>query len=140
MIFVYTFIIGLPCLLIYFITRKMQQAKYIQQHGIKTNAVVTNVVTQRHSKGTTDLVSMQYKDLATGQLYPAKASTQQNQYRPGDSMPLSYLPANPAKYSFDKGQRYWFVLVFCILLLLFMIFAAYKINEMGQGSNLHFSP
>jgi len=138
MIFVYIFIIGLPAFLIFFIIKKMMKAKSIQQHGITTDAIITHVHTQRFHKGSMDILTLEYKD-AAGRYYPAKATVTVGQYSAGQHMRISYLSQDPARYAFDNGKGYWGVLIFCILLLLFTVFASYKINELVQAGNYHFT-
>jgi hypothetical protein len=138
MIFAYIFIIGTPAMLIFFIIKKMRRLRYIMQRGVISSALITHVYTQRFSRGSMDVLTLEYTD-AAGRRYPAKATVPMGQYRAGERMRISYLAQDPAKYAFDKGQGYWFVLVFCILLLLFMIFASYKINEMVQAGNYHYT-
>jgi len=136
MIFVYIFIIGMPAFLILFIIKKMRVAKHIQQSGIATDAFITNVSTRRINKTTLDILTLEYTDTA-GRRYPAKATVTVGKYRTGQRMPVKYLRENPARYAFDNGKGYWAVLIFCILLLLFTIFASYKINEMLQSGNYY---
>lgn len=138
MIFFYIFIIAAPALLIFFIIKKMSKARHIMQHGVVTTALITHVYRQRFHRGKMDVLTLEYTD-SRGRQYPAKASVAPDEYKVGDRMRISYLAQNPAKYAFDNGKGYWFLLVFCILLLLFAVFASYKIHEMMQGSNYHFS-
>ncbi len=138
MIFVYMFIIGLPALLIFFIIKKIRSVRNIQKHGIQADALIIHVQTQRLHKGSMDILTLEFSDTA-GRRYPAKATVAVGQYQTGQRMPISYLAENPAQYAFDNGKGYLGVLVFCILLLLFTIFASYKINEMVQAGNYQFT-
>lgn len=137
MIFIYILIIGLPAFLIFLVLKKMNKANNIKKHGITTDAFILNIVTQRMGKTTVDVLTLEYKD-AAGRLHPAKATIQVGKYRVGQRIPIKFLPQNPAQYAFDDVSGYWFVLIFCILLFLFAIFAVYKINEGLQGS-FHFA-
>lgn len=133
MIFIYGFIVGIPCLLIYFIIKKIVKAKRIQQHGIKTYGVVTHITVQYFSKGSAEKLALQYKD-NTGTGYSASATVTRGRYKTGDRMSLVYLPAKPSQYVIDgTNQGNWIMLIFCILLLLFTVFAVYKINEMAAS-------
>lgn len=51
-------------------------------------------------------------------------------------MAVVYLPDRPAKYAIDAKNAYWAVLIFCIILFLFAVFAVYKINEMVQSGQM----
>lgn len=138
MILVYILIIGLPAFLIFIILKKMKKAKNINELGITTDAFITNISTRRMGKTTVDILTLEYKD-AAGRRHPAKATIQVGKYRVGQRIPIKYLPQNPSHYAFGNVSGYWFILIFCILLLLFTIFAAYKIHEELQGSNFHFA-
>jgi len=136
MIFVYILIIGLPAFLIFLTIKKMKKANYIKQYGITTDAYILHIVTRSFNKNRMDILTLEYKDTA-GRLHPAKASIQVGKYRVGQRIPIKYNPQNPAHYAFDNVSGYWFILIFCILLFLFMIFASYKINEMVQAGNYY---
>jgi hypothetical protein len=140
MVFVYIFIIGLPGLLVFFTIKKIIKARAVQKHGINTHAVITHIALIKFSRGTSDNLTLEYSD-STGTRHAAKATTVPGQYKPGDTMPLKYLSDKPSCYTIDGMQQgQWVILVFCILLLAFTIFASFKIDEMLQGSNFHFSP
>lgn len=128
MIFVYILITGLPAFLIFIIVKKMKKVNGIKKNGIITDAFITHINTQRMGKTTVDVLTLEYKD-AAGRLHPAKATLQVGKYRAGQRIPIKYLPQNPAQYAFDNVSGYWFILIFCILLFLFALFAVYKINE-----------
>ena len=52
-------------------------------------------------------------------------------------MGVAYLPANPAKYAITDTQGgNTAMLIFCILIFLFVLFAVYKINEMVQNGEM----
>jgi|GEM_PF-1649248 len=138
MIFAYIFIIGLPAFGIFYIIKKMIKARAVQKNGVKAGAVITHIRTQRFGKGSMDILTLEYSDTA-GKRYPAKATVTVGEYRIGEFMALSYLPQDPSTYSFDKGQGYWGILIFFILLFLFSIFATYKIDELVQAGNYHFT-
>jgi hypothetical protein len=138
MIFVYIIIIGLPALLIFFILKKMKKVNNIKKQGITTDAFITHISTRRMGKTTVDVLTLEYKD-AAGRRHPAKATIQVGKYRMGQRIPIKYLPQNSAQYGFDDVSGYWFILIFCILLFLFALFAVYKINEALQGADIHFT-
>lgn len=138
MIFAYILIIGLPAICIFFIIKKMRKAISIQRDGVATDAVITNVTTQRFGKGSVDILKLEYAD-TTGRCYPAKATVGVGEYRIGQSLPVKYLPHNPVQYSFDNVKTYWGILIFLILLFLFSIFAVYKIDEMVKAGNYQFT-
>jgi hypothetical protein len=133
MIFFYIFIIGVPTVLVLFFTQKILRIRAIEKHGVKTSALIIQIRLFKFSKGSTDSLTLEYSD-STGTRYKAKATAAPGQYRQGDTMALKYLSNKPSAYVIDgmlQGQ--WFLLIFCILLLAFAIFASYKVNSMVQG-------
>ncbi|MBL7702412.1 MAG: hypothetical protein JNM14_09185 [Ferruginibacter sp.] len=106
----------------------MKKANSIKKHGILTDAFITHIVTRRFHKTNMDVLTMQYKD-AAGRTHPATATIQVGKYRVGQRIPIKYLPQNPAQYAFGNVSSYRIILVFCILLFLFAVFASYKIYE-----------
>ena len=69
--------------------------------------------------------------------YPGKATTQAGKFRVGDTIGVVYLPANPAKYAIaDTRGGFTAMLIFCIILFLFVLFAVYKINGMVQRGEM----
>lgn len=131
MIIAYIIIIGIPCLLNYFIIRKMIKARRIQQKGIATHAIVTKTALRKYSKSSMDDVTFIYRDL-TGKAYYAKANTAPGKYTIGDHVDIKYLHEDPSQYSFDWGKGYLFLLVFCLILLAFMIYASFKLSEIAS--------
>lgn len=130
MFFVYIIITGVSGLLIYFSAKKIRTAKQIQKFGITADAVVTKINTRYIKTSSFDNVTLEYTDANTKKSYTAIKSTIPHKHKVGDMVPLRYHPANPAKYAFNGGKIYWATLILSILLMLFMLIAAYKINEM----------
>ena len=82
------------------------------------------------------ILTLEYKDRLTNHPYNGRATVRHQKYKLGDTMPVIYLLDNPSKYAVDLKTAYWVVLIFCILLLLFIVFAVYKINEMVQSGQM----
>lgn len=114
---------------------RMRRAAFIKKTGIHTNGTITSIRTVRIKSSLTDMITIEYKDRATGRSYNGKATSQSGKYKRGDLMEVAYLPSNPAKYAITKGA-YTIMLVFCIIIFLFVLFAVYKINEMVQKGNM----
>lgn len=116
---------------------RMRRAAFIKKTGIHTNGYATSIRTVRIKSSLTDVVSIEYKDRATGLPYPGKATTQAGKFRVGDTIGVVYLPANPAKYAIaDTRGGFTAMLIFCIILFLFVLFAVYKINGMVQRGEM----
>lgn len=130
MIFVYIFIIGVPGLLVLFTTRKMIMTRKIKQEGIKTMAVVSSIKLVKINKSFFDKIQLWYRD-HTGGDHTAQLTAMSGKYKRSDEFQLWYLRDNPAAYAIAGMQQgQWTALVFFILLLAFMIFASFKLDEM----------
>ena len=116
---------------------RMQNAAAIKKNGIATNGIIKHIRTINTGKGgRMDILTIEYKDRATGQPYNARASVSRKRHRVGDPMTVTYLPGKPSRYAIDTKGAYWFILIFCIILFLFVLFAIYKINEMVRSGQM----
>lgn len=116
---------------------RMSWSAKIKKRGVFTDSVVTHIRTLRMPRGgTVDILTLEYKDRATGQSYKGRATVATRRYKVGDRMELAYLPDRPAKYAIDTKKGYLFILIFCIILFLFVLFAVYKINGMVQTGQM----
>jgi hypothetical protein len=116
--------------------RRMRSAARIKKNGTWTDAIVTHINTIRTPKGgSVDILTLEYKDRATSRPYNGKATVTTGKYRIGDRMQLAYLPDKPSKYAIDTKGGYWFILVFCIILFAFVLFAIWKIDGMVKHAN-----
>lgn len=109
----------------------MKRAALIKKAGIHINATITHIRTVRVRSSYIDFLTLEYQDRNTSRLYPGKATVSSGKYRQGDRLPIAYLPDNPSKYAVtDTKGGYTGILIFCILLFLFVLFAIYKIDGM----------
>ncbi len=116
---------------------RMRAAAKIKKNGMYTDSIVTHISTIRTGRGgAIDILTLEYKDRATGKPYNGRATVTINKYKIGDTMPVVYLPNKPAKYAIDTKKAYWAVIIVCIILFLFVIFAVYKIDEMVQSGQM----
>ena len=137
MIFFYILLILLAAFPLGLAIWRMRRAAYIKKTGIHTNGYITSIRTVRIKSSLTDIISIEYKDRTTGRPYTGKATTQAGKFKLGDTMGVAYLPANPAKYAIaDTKGGFTAMLIFCILIFLFVLFAVYKINEMVQSGEM----
>lgn len=113
---------------------RMRVAATIKKNGVPATAIATQINTIRTSKGgSIDILTLEYRDHITNQSHKGRATVSPRKYKIGDAMPVVYLPDKPSKYAIDTKKAYWAVLIFCIILFLFVLFAVYKINEMMQS-------
>jgi uncharacterized integral membrane protein len=134
---IYLILITLAAFPVALTIRRMKVAAKIKKKGVYTNGVVTHINTIRtRSGGSIDILTLEYKDRATGKPYNARATVVHQKYKTGDVMPVVYLLGKPAKYAIDTKKAYWVVLIFCIILFLFIVFAVYKLNGMVQSGKI----
>jgi hypothetical protein len=137
MIAIYILLIALAAFPLVLTVWRMQVAAKIKKEGVHTNGVVKHITTIRTGRGgAMDILTIEYKDRATGQPYKGRATVTPYKYKVGDTMAVVYLADKPSKYAIDTKKAYWAVLIFCIILLLFVFFAVYKINEMVQSGQM----
>jgi hypothetical protein len=137
MIAIYIALIVLAAFPLVLTIRRMQAAAKIKKNGVYANSVVTHISTIRTGRGgAIDILTLEYKDRATGKPYNGRATVTPHKYKIGDTMPVVYLPDKPSKYAIDTKKAYWAVLIFCIILFLFVLFAVYKINEMVESGQM----
>jgi len=87
---------------------RIRRDAHIKKKGIHTSGYITSIRT-----------------------YTGKASSKAGKYKRSDTMGVAYLPNDPAKYAItDTGRGYTVMLIFCILVFLFVLFAVYKIDGM----------
>lgn len=113
---------------------RMRVASTIKKNGVPATAIVTRINTIRTGKGgSMDILTLEYRDHATNQVHKGKATVSTGKYKTGDAMPVVYLRDKPSKYAINTNKAYWAVLIFCIILFLFVVFAVYKLNEMVES-------
>ncbi|MBC7875331.1 MAG: hypothetical protein H7Y01_15125 [Ferruginibacter sp.] len=137
MIIIYIGLIALAAFPLALTIWRMQAAAKIKKNGVQTNGVIKHINRIRMVRGgSMDILTIEYKDGATGQPYKAKATVSPGKYQIDDTMAIVYLPGKPSKYAIDTKKAYWAILIFCIILLLFVLFAIYKIDEMVKTGQM----
>jgi hypothetical protein len=129
MIFIYIGLILIAALPGAMVIWRMRKVNNIKKNGIATDAFVTNIITRRFSRSSMDMITLEFRDRATGRTYNSRATTTVGKHKIGDRMTIYYLPNDPSKNSPTGGRTYIPVLIFCIILFLFIVFAVYKIDE-----------
>lgn len=133
MIILYILIIVIGAIPLWITIRYIRLEERIRRHGISTTGTVTNIHTKRYSRGpVSDRVHVRYDGLS-GQFHTASFVAKHGKYRSGRSVPVKYLPEKPDKIIVEANRGYWIMLVFTILLMIFIFFAVYKIDEMVKG-------
>ncbi len=131
MIILYILIIIIGAIPLWKTIRFIQLEEKIRKEGITTHGVVTHIHTIRYQRGpATDRVHTRYSSIVAGQYHEANFVTRHNQFRIGQSISVKYLPCKTDKIIVSPKRGYWLMLIFSILLLLFVFFATYKIDEM----------
>ena len=131
MIYIYIGMILLAAFPMLLTIWRMRRNASIKKRGIHCNGNITSIRSIRMKSTYIDMLTIEYRDRATGRTYPAKATASQGKYKRSDMIGIAYLPDQPSKYALtDTKGGFTFMLVFCIIIFLFMIFAVYKIDEM----------
>ena len=136
MIAIYISLIALAAFPLVLTIRRMHVAKKIKKKGTPTTGVINHINSIRTGRGAIDILTLEYKDTVTGQAYKAKATVSPYKYKIGDTMEIVYLPDKPSKYAIDSKGGYLGILIFCIILFLFVLFAVYKIDEMVRTGQM----
>mgnify|MGYP000945686471 CR=1 FL=1 len=131
MIYIYIAMILLAAFPMLLTIWRMQRTARIKKQGIHCNGTITGIRSIRIKNTYIDQLTIEYRDRNSGRTYTAKATSGRGKHNRGDAMGIAYLPEKPSQYALtDTRGGYTFMLVFCILIFLFVIFAVYKINEM----------
>lgn len=103
----------------------------IRREGISTTGIVTDIRTKKFHKGpTTCRIHIRYNSNIPGQYHEASFVTSPHKYKREQSISLKYLPEKPDKIIVAAKRGYWSMLVFSMLIVLFVLFAVYKIDGM----------
>ena len=137
MTFIYIFMIFLSAFPVLLTSWRMRRAAMIKKNGIHTDAIGTKVKSIRLRHSPIDILTLEYKDRATGQSFYGKATVHYMRNKPGDRITVAYLPDKPATYAVaDTKKGFTGILIFTIILFLFMLFAVYKIDEMVRTGQM----
>jgi hypothetical protein len=103
---------------------KMRRLKEFKKTAIVTSALIRSVERRSGYKSVYYLLTVQYGDL-TGKIFMGSAVVASKKHKPGDFVPLMYLPDNPAKYKTDFGKWLPWVLAFSLVFLGLIIWFCY---------------
>lgn len=109
---------------------KMRMVKKILTTGLPVKATVYKIIGPS-GKRYTDIVYYSFID-REGRQFAGTLTIKPGVYRVNDTLEIWYLPSNPRKNTVKGAWGSPFFLIFVIVIALFVLFAAYKINEMVQ--------
>lgn len=109
---------------------KMRLVKKILNTGVPATATVYKVLPPS-GKRSVDIVYYSFID-REGAQYAGSLNIKPGTYRVRDTVEIWYLPYNPRKNTVKGAWASPFFLIFVIVIALFVLFAAYKINETVQ--------
>ena len=133
MIFLYIFLIGIALLTVLIVLFRMRHARSIRKKGIFTNGTIRSITPRIYGRGTRlEEVQFEYEDRTTGRSFNGRTLTTPGKFQMGKPVEVIYLPDDPSKYTLDGGKYYWPLLVSAIILLVFIIFAVYKLDHIGK--------
>lgn len=134
---IYILLILLASIPLLLTLKRIRKYRSMEQNGIKARARIIHIQVQPNYKsGPHDNLTLDYMDLETNQPRTGQASTVHNKYKLGEVLDISYERGKPKIYVKGDEKGYKPVLWFSIALLVFVVFAAYKINEMVQTGNI----
>ncbi|MFT3677984.1 MAG: DUF3592 domain-containing protein [Chitinophagaceae bacterium] len=137
MIALYVLIVAIGAIPLWKTIRFIQLEEKIRKEGISTSGVVTHIHTTCYQRGpATDRVHTRYSSILPGQYYEASFVAKHNKFRIGQSIPVKYLPGKTDKIVVSPKRGYWVMLIFSVVLLLFVFFAVYKIEEMVKAGGV----
>jgi hypothetical protein len=136
MVFIYIGMILLAAVPLSMVIWRMRKSIRIKKKGIATDAFVTGITTHRIHRATFDVLKLEYRDRVMGRTYTGKATVATGKNKRGDRMTVYYLPDDPSVMTPVGGKTYIPVLILCIILFLFVIFAVYKIDETVRGGSM----
>lgn len=139
MIIVYILLIAVGALPLLVFLLKRRSYRRILHTGASTTAEISHIKTQRYYKGGTyDRVLFIYLPAGAGQYVEGQFNTKMGKHKRGERLEIFYMPQQPQKYAVPGSKGEVFFLTFTILILLFVIFACFKIDEMLQLENTNY--
>ncbi|PKA84454.1 hypothetical protein ATE92_2644 [Ulvibacter sp. MAR_2010_11] len=131
MILIYIVILLLASLPTFITLFRINKYRSIRRNGINTKARITQISMQNFFRGQHLLkLSLEYKDYKSGLLVYGEAISANSKHQVGDLVDIAYKPNTSKIYIKGEEKNYRPMLVFAIILLIFMVFAVYKIDEM----------
>jgi hypothetical protein len=139
MIILYTLLIAVGSLPLLVFLLKRRSYRHILHTGTKTTAEISHIRTQRYYKGGTyDRVLFIYLPAGAGRYVEGQFNSKVGKYKRGEQLDIFYLPQHPTKHAVPGSQGELFFLIFTIAILLFVLFACYKINQMLQQESISY--
>ncbi len=136
MLILYILLIAVGALPLAIFLFKRKSYRSILQRGVTTTAAITHIKTGRYYKGGTyDRVLFAYLPFGAGQYLEGQYITKVGKHKRGEQFTIFYLPGQPQKHAVPGNTGEAFGFVFTILILLFVIFACFKIHEMLKAES-----
>jgi hypothetical protein len=111
--------------------KRIRRYRLARHRGGNTVATVTHIRTHRYVRGLPyDRLTLVYHNLETGKSSTGQVSTVHDKYKPGDRVTIAYQTSTGDVIIPDDVAGFYPILGFGIVLLLFVLFAVYKLSEM----------
>ena len=137
MFIIYILIIVLAAFPLLITIIRIRRQRNIRQNGIRTIARITATTGIRMYKSSAiDRLSLQHRNIITDEVYYTTSYAKQGKYKVGDTVPVTYMQGKPQKIVMEGGATHWPAFGFSILLLLFVVFAIFKIHEMVEAGHI----
>jgi hypothetical protein len=131
MLIVYIVLILLGSFPLLLTLKRIHTYRTLKKRGTKMVATITHIRTQRYTRGLPhDRLTLTYYPLLTGRKTTGQVATVYNKYKVGDQVEISIIPKSAKIIIPDDVGGFMPVLGFSIALLVFIIFATYKIREL----------
>lgn len=137
MIAIYIFIFLLASIPLLLTLKRIRKYRSMERNGIKAQARVVHIQIQpNYRSGPHDNLTLAFINLETNQPMIGHAATVHNKYKLDEVLDISYERGKTKIYVKGDEKGYRPALWFSIALLVFVVFAAYKINEMISTGNI----
>ncbi|HMI77615.1 MAG TPA: DUF3592 domain-containing protein [Ferruginibacter sp.] len=123
-------LIVLAILPLFMVLIKMRRLKAFKQKAVTTTATITNIEKRRGFKNNTYYVlTLEYRTIDMTKTFTSHSITTKK-YIQGNTIPLMYLPENPAKFSIDSGKGYPYMIAITLILFGLIVWFCYWLNNL----------
>lgn len=114
--------------------KRIRKYRIARKRRTNTVATVTHIRTHRHVRSLPyDLLTLTYHNLETGRSSSGQTATRHDKYKIGDRVNIAFETKSAKVIIPEDVAGFYPMLGFAIVLLLFVIFAIFKIREMVES-------
>jgi len=109
---------------------KMRKLKAFKQKAVTTTATIINIEKRRGYKNNTYYVlTLEYRTIDMARTFTPHSITTKK-YVQGSTIPLMYLPDDPAKFSIDSGKGYPYMIAITLILFGLIVWFCTWLNSL----------